>query len=303
MSIRVLVVEDDEGDAFLMESLLTELREISASSAAPRFEPTTASSLASAAEALRSGSYSAVILDLDIPGSRGTEGLAALLADAPDVPVVAVSADSDLELGIRAVSSGAQDHIVKSELAGSRLARAVLYAMERHRQSASLRERTIVDELTGLYNRRGFFTLGEQTLLLMRRRGRELAVVFVDLDGLKRVNDTYGHERGDELIRGAAALLRATFRDSDIVARIGGDEFAVVAHETDGRSTAMIMGRLKAALAKHNAPLPVEHRLSMSVGAVHRTAVEGAELSELLAEADSEMYAEKRRRHVAAPGR
>jgi diguanylate cyclase (GGDEF)-like protein len=158
-----------------------------------------------------------------------------------------------------------------------------------------------VDELTGLYNRRGFFTLGEQTLKLMRRRGRELVVVFVDLDGLKRVNDSFGHERGDELIREAATLLRGTFRDSDIVARIGGDEFAVVANETEGRSADTITSRLKNALGAHNALIPPDRHLSMSIGAVRHNVIAGADLAELLARADTEMYADKRQH--AARGR
>lgn len=302
MLIRVLVVEDDEGDAFLIQELLTELREQAEIFGLARFEPTGVTTLPDALRELRSGQHDVVILDLEVGGARGTEALSAALAEAPEIPLVVLTSRDDVELGIRAVESGAQDHLVKGELVGNRLARAVLYAIERQRQFASLRARTIVDELTGLYNRRGFFTLGEQTLKLVRRKGRQLVVVFVDLDGLKRVNDTYGHERGDELIRDAAELLRATFRDSDIVARIGGDEFAVVANETDDKSATTIMGRLNAALSVHNLLLPAERRLSMSIGAVRHNVVADADLSELLARADSEMYAAKRQRTTTGEG-
>lgn len=300
MLIRVLVVEDDEGDAFLIHELLTELREQAGIFGLARFVPTTASTLPHALEELRSGQPDVAIVDMEIGGARGTEALAAVMAEAPETPVVAITSRDDVELGIRAVEIGAQDHLVKAELIGNRLARTVLYAIERHRQCASLRARTIVDDLTGLYNRRGFFTLGEQTLKLVRRKGRELVVVFVDLDGLKRVNDTYGHERGDELIQDAARLLRSTFRDSDIVARIGGDEFAVVANETDETSAETITSRLKAALELHNLVLPPDRRLSMSIGAVRHNILADADLAELLARADSEMYANKRQRAGAS---
>jgi two-component system cell cycle response regulator len=298
MSIRVLVVEDDEGDAFLIQELLTELRAPGEANDATSFEPVAVGGVREALDALRPGGWDAAIVDLEVGGARGTEALAAVLAEAPELPVVAITARDDFELGIRAVEAGAQDHLVKAELVGNRVARSVLYAIERHRQCATLRARTIVDDLTGLYNRRGFFTLGEQTLKLMRRKGRELIVVFVDLDGLKRVNDAYGHERGDEHIREAATLLRATFRDSDIVARIGGDEFAVVANETDGSSVSTIISRLKAALEAYNVPLAPERHLSMSIGAVCHNVIADAGLSELLARADTEMYADKRQ-HVA----
>jgi len=300
MLIRVLVVEDDEGDAFLIRELLTGLRDQSLVDTATRFDPTVVATVPAALEALRSRRHDVVILDLEAGGARGTEALAALIADSAETPVVAVTSRDDMELGIRAVEAGAQDHLVKSELLGNRLARTILYSMERQRQCAHLRARTIVDELTGLYNRRGFFALGEQTLKLMRRKGRELVVVFVDLDGLKRVNDTYGHERGDELIREAAALLRSTFRDSDIVARIGGDEFAVVAYETEGRSADTITSRLKNALRAHNALEPPDRHLSMSIGAVRHNVIVGADLAQLLARADTEMYADKRQHAVSA---
>ena len=292
MDIRVLVVEEDEGDAFLMQSLLTELREPDDGGAT--FLPTTVTSLDPALEILRARRCDVVILDLETGGLHGMEALHTLINTAPEIPIVVVTSRDDLELGLHSVEAGAQDHLVKAELVGNRLARAVLYAIEREKQRAALRARTIVDELTGLYNRRGFFTLGEQTLSLMRRRGRELVVVFVDLDGLKRVNDSYGHQAGDDLIRRAAGLLRSTFRDSDIVARIGGGEFAVVANETEEGSLATIMERLRTALANHNALLGPDHQLSMSIGAVRHNVVVDADLSQLLARADSEMYVDKR---------
>jgi len=300
MEVRVLVAEDDEGDAYLMQSLLTELREPPAGGAT--FSPSVSDSLPSALEALRGHTFDVVILDLDIGGARGTDALAAVLVESPQTPLVVVSSRDDVELGIRAVEMGAQDHLVKSELVGDRLARSVLYSIERQRQCEALRARTIVDELTGLYNRRGFFTLGTQTLRLTRRKGREVVVLFVDLDGLKRVNDSLGHECGDELIRAAAELLRSTFRDSDIVARIGGDEFAVVANETDGTPAEVITARLRKAIESLNVSRPADRRLSMSVGAARHTVMADAELSELLARADTEMYSDKRQ-HVGETSR
>jgi len=294
MVIRVLVVEDDEGNAFLMQALLTELREPIAGGAS--FLPSLTPSLPAASEALHSRTFDVVILDLDIGGAHGTEALSAVMAESPITPVIVVTSRDDVELGMRAVEMGAQDHLVMAELVFDRLARSVLYSMERQRQCEAIRARTIVDELTGLYNRRGFFTLGTQTLRLMRRKGREIVVIFIDVDGLKRVNDAYGHESGDELIRRAAGLLKATFRDSDIVARIGGDEFAVVANETDGTPAETITRRLKKAIEEHNLALPPAEQLSMSVGAARHSVIADSELSELLARADTEMYTDKRQR-------
>src|SRR5690606_3152575 len=116
---------------------------------------------------------------------------------------------------------------------------------ERRRHEENLRGMTLVDELTGLYNRRGFFALAEEQIRLARHGKRTLSLVFADLDGLKRINDILGHTAGDQAIFEAAAVLRQTFRESDVVARIGGDEFAALVLAAEADTAARVLRRLE----------------------------------------------------------
>ena len=152
-----------------------------------------------------------------------------------------------------AVRKGAQDYLIKGNVDGALLVRSIRYAVERKRAEEAIRALSLEDELTGLANRRGFFTLAEQQLKVARRTKTGLFLLFADVDGLKATNDRFGHAEGDRLIRDAARILRATFRDSDIVARIGGDEFVVLMIQTDDTAPAQFLARLAAEIERRNA--------------------------------------------------
>ena len=159
-----------------------------------------------------------------------------------------------------------------------------------------LRLVALTDEMTGLYNRRGFLVLGTQQLKVSRRSGQGLLLFFVDVDDLKTVNDVYGHTQGDVLLTRAAEVLSETFREADILARIGGDEFAVLAVEGTDRSCEAIAQRLESVLRERNAqkgsPL-----LSLSLGVVRFDPQSPVPLGDLMTAADREMYRQKRTRH------
>jgi diguanylate cyclase (GGDEF)-like protein/PAS domain S-box-containing protein len=154
-----------------------------------------------------------------------------------------------------------------------------------------LQQLSLFDELTGLYNRRGFMLLAEEQLLLAQRTKRNLLVFYADLDGLKQINDQFGHTAGDEAIITAAHALVETFRTSDIKARLGGDEFIVLAVEAKQPDAQILRSRLLKRLARNNQ--------SMSIGVVTFDAQNKTSLDELIAQADEAMYAEKR----SKPGR
>ena len=166
-------------------------------------------------------------------------------------------------------------------------------------QAEELRALSLVDELTGLYNRRGFTTLAQQQLATARRLGKKLVLLFADLDGLKPINDQFGHEAGDRAIVAAAGLLRACFRESDVIGRMGGDEFAVAAMEISPGSGASFAGRLDHALATYNERSPEHWEVSFSVGMVEFDPAHPHSLDELLRQADEQMYARKRARRRA----
>ncbi len=162
-----------------------------------------------------------------------------------------------------------------------------------------IRELSLTDELTGLRNRRGLMALAEIELALARRMKRGMALFYADLDGMKRINDTYGHAAGDQALRDTATVLHRTFRESDLIARLGGDEFAVLALETLYQPLEIILQRLEHNIDFHNRTAGRGYRLSLSVGAVHIELGSSESLEELMSRADAEMYRVKQARREA----
>lgn len=164
----------------------------------------------------------------------------------------------------------------------------------------ALRDLSLADPLTGLHNRRGLVLHAEQALRMAHSRTGVLpVVVFADLDGMKSINDGFGHEAGDEALRAFAGVLRATFRDTDVVARVGGDEFAVLAIDAAGEHE-RLAGRLQRGIDAFNATRRHPWRLSASVGFVDMPLTPGVPLDALLAEADRRMYRQKQGRRALA---
>lgn len=151
------------------------------------------------------------------------------------------------------------------------------------------------DDLSGLHNRRGFLLLAEQQLRLAARKGWELAVVYLDLDRLKAINDNLGHRAGDEAIRQMAEILQMACRETDVLARIGGDEFVVLMVEPGEIGVGLLRTRLQQALDACNALPGRPYALSVSIGVSRLGAGESRTIEQLLMEADSRMYAEKKR--------
>jgi diguanylate cyclase (GGDEF)-like protein len=164
----------------------------------------------------------------------------------------------------------------------------------RVRLREQLKSDSLLDELTGLHNRRGFVTLGEQSIRLVERDKLGLLLIFVDLDGMKEINDRFGHQNGDAALEDVASLLRQTFRKADILARLGGDEFAVIAHGRSHDDKAHISRRLLENLQALNEKTERPFKLSLSVGFAHHVESQSSSLDDLLERADAAMYEDKR---------
>jgi len=174
---------------------------------------------------------------------------------------------------------------------------AVFEDVTRRRQrERELYSQALSDELTGLHNRRGFIALAGQQLKLAERSGSKLQLVFADLDDLKTINDAFGHPAGDRALNDFAAVLQKTFRGSDILARIGGDEFAVLAMDYTQTGDEALVARLQENLDAHNASKDRPYRLSASAGVIRYDPQNPRSINELLEEADQTMYADKRNR-------
>jgi diguanylate cyclase (GGDEF)-like protein len=179
------------------------------------------------------------------------------------------------------------------------LVRAVGAMADIYRMQEALSRLALTDELTGLYNRRGFHTLAGQQLKVSQRADRELVVVFVDVDGLKMINDTLGHRKGDMALLATTDVLRKTFRKSDIICRWGGDEFVILTIEAAGLGEKKITARLEENLKEFNAgdaPYP----LLLSVGMARLDPRKTASIDELIERADQTMFERKQERKGTA---
>lgn len=168
------------------------------------------------------------------------------------------------------------------------------------REEQRLRKASLTDDLTQLHNRRGFMSLAEQQLRLARRQGKDAVVMYVDMNGFKQLNDSFGHAVGDRALVAVARLLRRTVRDCDVVARLGGDEFTVLALDADGFGARAIQKRIEEQLAVLNASGAFPASLGLTIGHTRVRSTDPAGICELLARADQLLYARKHRRALTA---
>jgi two-component system cell cycle response regulator len=285
--IRVLLVEHEPAD-------LDGLRESLAQSRSGHIDLEWTSELTAGLARLSQGGIDAVLLDLELPDSEGIVTFERAYAFAPDVPIVVLTSVDDEEVAIGTVQGGAQDYLVKSDVSPPMVVKAIRYAVERHRLLSALRSLSLIDDLTGLYNRRGFADLGEQYLKLARRAARGVALVYLDLDRFKTINDTLGHHVGDRALLKLADLLKASFRRSDIIARMGGDEFAVLAVEATGDGPQLLLDRLRERIDEFNGSHREPYQLSVSIGMARHEGEDRVRLEDLLSQADAAMYEQKR---------
>lgn len=159
-----------------------------------------------------------------------------------------------------------------------------------------LEELTVTDDLTGLFNRRGFLARANDRVSLAARSSEALALIFADVDGLKRINDQHGHETGSHLIIDAAGVLKDSLRQTDILSRWGGDEFVIILGRASDEGLDAVLTRIQRKIDAYNSSSGQPYTLSISLGVVPIAASEGIDLQKLIAQADEEMYEAKRER-------
>ena len=221
-SVSVLLVEDNPGDARLVEIMLSEPGLLW------DFEIRHAARLGDAVEALERTEFDVVLLDLSLPDSSGMETVERVRTASSRTPVVVLSGQDDEWTALQALRGGAEDYLVKGRGDGDLVGRAIRYAIQRKKAEERLAYLAQYDPLTGLANRALFQDRLQQAVARAERSEGQLALLFVDLDRFKAVNDTLGHACGDVLLREVAGRMEARVRKSDTVARLGGDEFAVI---------------------------------------------------------------------------
>jgi two-component system, cell cycle response regulator len=241
------------------------------------------------------GGYEACLLDYQLGSKDGLQLIREAIAAGCRTPIVFLTADSSPQVDIEAMNAGALDYLVKGEITPRSLERSLRYALKLGETLEALRQHATRDQLTGLLNRREFDRIMAEEAERSRRFGHPLALVMVDIDHFKAVNDTHGHLAGDAVLREVAKTLTAQLRTVDRVARIGGEEFALVLVQTGRSAATEVAQRVVKAVAA--SPVMIESgvslRLTISAGlAVLPEDVSWLEL--LIGAADRSLYAAKR---------
>jgi diguanylate cyclase (GGDEF)-like protein len=279
-SARLLLIEDNPRHVQLFRVALGEAGV--AVAGAPPFELDQVETLAAGLERLAAGNIDLVLLDLTLPDGQGLDPLVDLRARFPDVPVVVFTTAGDDLMPAQALQAGAQDYLAKGRITSELMARVIRHALEVNRLQTALRGLSLLDGLTGLYNRRGFVTLAEPHLKLAHRAKSKFLVFSVDVAGLAAINAAVGVVQGDHVLRDVAEILRRCFRDSDLLARLEGGAFAVLAAEAGPDTTALLSGRIARHVTEYNGMTLRAYTLKLTVGCVAADALQDAPIEDLL---------------------
>jgi len=285
---HVLLVEDNPSDAFVVDSLMESNPQV-------HYKTRHVKMQSEAVHVLDEQSFDVCLLDLTLPDASGFSALIDIQEKAPDMPVLILTGTKDTTLAKRAVGRGAQDYLLKDELEITDLTRAIDYAMERKRVEKEIFQRANCDALTGLANRHIFHSRLQMALARTERSGAGIALLFIDLDRFKPINDAHGHDAGDEALKIVAQRIKTALRSYDTPARFGGDEFAVLLEGINNPRDAAIIA--KKMIAVLSAPMPYHgHQLKIgaSIGIAFSQEVQSGGVDMLLQNADTAMYHAKK---------
>lgn len=327
--LRLLVLEDDPDTAELITETLRDA-----------FGSESVQHVASLAE-LREMDIERVdmlLSDMNLPDGSGLEALSHVLLHRPNLPVILVTGEGIIENAARAIRQGAYDYIVKAgdylfaiplmveknlaiyrtKCENARLQEELTHMLEEVRVKNEQLENAVrqletmaaTDPLTGLANRRAFNQAMARCFAEAERYGHDLACVMIDMDGFKSLNDTLGHQRGDELLQRSAKVLEANCRRSDIAGRFGGDEFVLLLPQTAEATAVQVANRVSEEFRLASAAMlgdhPLREKVSLSIGIACRSICRPTNPEQLVAAADHALYKAKytgrNRVVVYAPG-
>ena len=285
--LKILLIDDSAQDAALVEQYICE-------SMTSVYHIERVMNLNGAIKRIADNAFDIVMLSDDLNNEGSISSLRAILAAAPHLPIIMLSSNGEEQCAFQAIEHGAQDYLFKHSLNAQSVGRAVTYALLRKQHEHGLIRRAHYDMLTGLANR----TLFEDRLHIayekLRRHGGHIALLFIDLDGFKLINDTLGHQVGDEVLRQLALKINSCLRPYDTSARFGGDEFAVLIDDCGNDDNAQIVAQKLLDIC--DAPITVEMRdiqIGMSIGITTTTDADDVSVEALLKQADDAMYAAK----------
>jgi len=293
--VRILIVDDEEDLCRIVSQVLSE----------NGYLADTTLTACEAIEKIKKTYYNLVITDVKLPDRNGIELLELIEEASPDTSVIILTAFPEVETAIRALNHGAFSYLTKpftnEELLNvvrravarqNAASRSVQLLRRLRRKNEELERLSNTDALTGLYNRTYFEEiLGREEMRIQRYR-RPVAIVMVDINELKHINDHFGHLKGDMVIKETAKLLRNMCRGSDIVARYGGDEFIILLPETTEEGASSLTRSLKKAVRRWNL-CNTDRGLNLNLSFGYACAQNGASLIDVLNQADANMYQDK----------
>ncbi|MFQ5470075.1 MAG: diguanylate cyclase domain-containing protein [Gammaproteobacteria bacterium] len=284
-AIHVLLIEDNPGDADLVKLMLFD----------HGIRVTEVGRVNDAISLLSNKRFDIILLDLSLPDAHGMEAVHLVKQEAFNTPIVILSGSENDELSMQAVKNGAQDFLRKGEGDSLTLKKSIYYAIERHKHERMIANSALYDPLTGLANRLLFHQNLERSISRAERNDTMLAVMFIDLDRFKQVNDTMGHLAGDELLIQVAGRLTDAVRESDTVSRLGGDEFTIILENIPDRDT--VDDIAKKIIERIHEPMHIDNQLcdiGASIG-IATYPTDGVNAESLIRHADMAMYHTKQR--------
>ena len=284
--IKILLVEDNDIDARLTQDILAEW-------SVEKFDIIHVTRLSDAVTHLARARFDAVLLDLSLPDGYGLSTVRQMQVANPTIAIIVLSGLDDHALALQAVQNGAQDYLVKGQGQSELLVRSIRYAIARKHAEERLTYLAQYDQLTGLVNRTLFRDRLIQAMARSTRLQQLLGLMLLDLDQFKPVNDTMGHDVGDQLLRAVAERLQECVREVDTVARMGGDEFTIILEGlTCEEDITLVAQRITTSLAQ---PFHLgEHKASIGVSiGITIYPTDDHEVDELLKHADTAMYRAK----------
>lgn len=218
---NILLVEDNEADVILAKILLNDALSF-------KYNLYEASMISDAKSIAESNNLSLILLDLNLPDGVVENNISMMRKICPDVPIVILSDESDDHIARIAIQMGCEDFIVKGTINDWQFNRTITHAIERRKLYSELEHQAHYDALTGIPNRKLFQNRLEQSVERAKRYEHKMAIIYIDIDEFKPINDQFGHEIGDKVLIEIAKRIKTSIRTIDTVARLGGDEFSVI---------------------------------------------------------------------------
>ncbi len=283
---KILLIEDNEGDYILTRELLSQRPDLG-------FELDWISTPEPGLAALIENSHDICLVDHQLGATSGIDIIRQARKNGSETPIIMLTGEHNRSVDAEAMAAGACDYLVKRHLFSGMLTRSIRYALEQHKIATQLRKLARTDDLTGLSNRADFMAALDRALNRSARGAKPFAIMFLDLDGFKNINDTLGHSYGDILLKETADRLRRNVRAVDLVARLGGDEFTILVLDIEGPGDCAAVA--KKVLSVLGQPIQIDdHAVCVTASIGIAPFPEGGENADaLMRNADAAMYRAK----------